>query len=542
MTTVAERLVESWLDSQGERRYQPAFIQMLVSDGWKVLHNTRHSPIEIGKDVIARDPAGTLYCFQLKGNPGSRVTKNEAASLLSQFIELIELPPSREFRKSVNERHVAVFVTNGEIDEEARVVFNAAGERAGLPGVAASNYEIWTRGDMLSRLMPAIKVWPTTLDGTRLILELFTGTGDALPDPVKIGQIVESMMPTGDKISGPAKTAGLTSILVIAEVIKSRWYARDNHRALYMVSVLVSMALLRLADTKARRALVESYAQLAIEHARDLIKEADARDFDGERIWFENDPLGEFDIHWERRRLVADCAATVLLSGAAIEADLRTYAASLVSAVVRHPFLWGEGVLPSFIVAFWAMRRFDPTIEPERRAASLLRDYLAASLGEAPLPPAYYTFEDCWALYNNQPHATETGIFEDNFARRVGFARALMFLLAKRNLKLTCAQLWPLYTRVIHEEPELPAESFFTPVLCAEGKIAARTVRLGIWHDLVHEAVGPKTLPFLAGLESLDWLISAYISIVPYRAWSPVLMWLDARLAQTWYHHDHLPA
>lgn len=41
MSTVAERLLESWLDSQTERRYQPAFIQMLVSDGWTVLHNTR---------------------------------------------------------------------------------------------------------------------------------------------------------------------------------------------------------------------------------------------------------------------------------------------------------------------------------------------------------------------------------------------------------------------------------------------------------------------------------------------------------------------
>ena len=49
MISVVERLVESWLDSQGERQYQPAFIQLLVSEGWSVLHNTRHSPIELGK-------------------------------------------------------------------------------------------------------------------------------------------------------------------------------------------------------------------------------------------------------------------------------------------------------------------------------------------------------------------------------------------------------------------------------------------------------------------------------------------------------------
>ena len=70
------------MDSQTERRYQPAFIQMLVSEGWAVLHNTRHSPIEFGKDVIAHNPSGVLHCFQLKGNPGSRVTKSEAAPTL----------------------------------------------------------------------------------------------------------------------------------------------------------------------------------------------------------------------------------------------------------------------------------------------------------------------------------------------------------------------------------------------------------------------------------------------------------------------------
>ena len=132
MITVAERLLESWLDNQTERRYQPAFIQMLVSEGWTVLHNTRHSPIELGKDVIARDPKGFLHCFQLKGNPGSRVTKSEAASLLDQFHELVRLPPGPEFLNYPHENHVAIFVTNGEIDEEARLLFERAGAACGF--------------------------------------------------------------------------------------------------------------------------------------------------------------------------------------------------------------------------------------------------------------------------------------------------------------------------------------------------------------------------------------------------------------------------
>lgn len=41
-------------DNQNKRRYRPTLIQMLVSEGWTILHYTRHSPIELGKGVFAR--------------------------------------------------------------------------------------------------------------------------------------------------------------------------------------------------------------------------------------------------------------------------------------------------------------------------------------------------------------------------------------------------------------------------------------------------------------------------------------------------------
>lgn len=197
MSSVAERLLESWLDSQSERRYQAAFIQMLISTGWQVLHNTRHSPIEFGKDVIARDPQGVLHCIQLKGNPGSRLTKAQAAELLTQFSELLLTHPSREFQNSDDETHVALFVTNGEIDEEARALFAAAGGVVGRPGVAASSYRLWSRGDLLHRFAQA-DVWPASADGIRLILNLLAGDGRAPADPQEVGAILSSMMPPSD--------------------------------------------------------------------------------------------------------------------------------------------------------------------------------------------------------------------------------------------------------------------------------------------------------------------------------------------------------
>ena len=84
-----ERLLEYWLDSVNERSYQAAFCQLLAAQGFKILHSTRHMPIEFGKDVIAVGPDGVTCAYQLKGNPGSRLTLNQFREIAPQLNELV---------------------------------------------------------------------------------------------------------------------------------------------------------------------------------------------------------------------------------------------------------------------------------------------------------------------------------------------------------------------------------------------------------------------------------------------------------------------
>ncbi len=485
MITVAERLLESWLDSQTERRYQPAFIQMLVSEGWTVLHNTRHSPIELGKDVIARDQQGKLHCFQLKGNPGSRVTKSEAASLLVQFQELVRLPPSPEFLRDRNEKHVAVFVTNGEIDEEARLLFERAGNACGQPGVAASNYELWSRGKLLAMATPAMRVWPASIEATRLILNLLAGDGFEPPAPADISIIMASLLPA-EGASSPAKTSALSGMLVISEIIKQRWYEKDNHQALHAVTVLACIAALPLADNTDRLMMIKGYAQLALEHCADLLAEAKAKNFEPDRSWAERDMLGEIDVMWERRRLVADCAAIAILGGGVASADLRSYAVNLVTRVTHQVMLWGQAQIPSLLVAFWARSLVDAGIGKELDLAAILRAIESADDDNdehTMLPGPYYSWPDVWAFNQNKPHLTDSPIFDDTAHGYLHFARAIMGILAKRNLKRTCRQLWADHTRVIHEEPDIPDRVFFSAVLTDEGSMRDIQLRTGIWAE-----------------------------------------------------------
>lgn len=543
MITVAERLLESWLDSQTERRYQPAFIQMLVSEGWTVLHNTRHSPIELGKDVIARDPQGVLHCFQLKGNPGSRVTKSEAASLLEQFHELVRLPPGPEFLKEQDEKHVAVFVTNGEIDEEARLLFERAGTACGQPGVAASRYELWSRGKLLSMATPAMRVWPASIEATRLILNLLAGDGSEPPVPADISTIMASLLPP-DGASSPAKTSAISGMLVISEIIKQRWYEQENHQALHAVTVLACIAALPLADARVRLTMIEGYAPLALEHCADLLSEAKAKNFQPDRSWAERDMLGEIDVMWERRRLVADCAAIAVLGKCDLSVELRAYAIDLITRVTHRVMLWGQAQIPSLVVAFWARSLVDAGISKEFDLAATLHTVENANGGDnehTMLPGPYYPWPDVWALHQNKPHMTDSPIFNDTAHGHLHFGRAIMGMLAKRNLKRTCGQLWANHTRVIHEEPDLPDQAFFSAMLTDEGSMRDIQLRTGIWAEVVNEAIDGGAAPFLEAYTSLAWLLAAYVSLVPYRAWTRVILWLDRQFGKTWYHDGYRP-
>jgi len=546
MISVVERLVESWLDSQTERRYQPAFIQLLVSEGWTVLHNTRHSPIELGKDVIARDPAGVLHCFQLKGNPGGKVSKAEAAGLLTQVIELLELPAPDLYRRDAHERHVAVFVTNGEIDEEAQVLLEKAGARAGHPLCAASAFRLLTRGELLARFVKtAGVVWPSTLEGVRQLLDLRAQDGRSLPDPVVFAEMLTATAPPpSPKASQPERSAQLNAMLMVAEIAKAPWYDANNHYSLYVITVLAAIHGLRFADRPDRADRVAHYAGLALEHARDLMTEAESAGFDATRLWAARSPLGEFDVMRERGRLIGDAAAALFLAGDAADADRRGYAACVLRQTFEHPMLWGSAAVPAYIVRWWAMRRIDATRVPDRRAAGALSALCSAATGKSeiqPLAGPYYGFVDVWAWRNGLPNVGDNAIFDDSFGRRGWFTRALMQMLAKRNWKQTCKAIWPSYSHLVHEEPDLPSETFFgARRVRDEGRLRSLTFHGKDWATLVSEAVDESEGAFLDPHADLAWLVAAYVSIVPYRAWTGVLMWLDHRLNDTWYAPDRL--
>jgi hypothetical protein len=145
---VLERLIESWLDSASERSYQAPFCQMLAAEGHLVVHSTRHSQIEFGKDIISIDSEGVPCAFQLKGNPGERLTLNQLRDIKGQLLELVTqgiVHPG----VAKGSRHRCYLVTNGETDEEVHRSLDDINRELESYGFGANRIELWSRGHLL---------------------------------------------------------------------------------------------------------------------------------------------------------------------------------------------------------------------------------------------------------------------------------------------------------------------------------------------------------------------------------------------------------
>lgn len=122
---------------------------MLTGQGFHIVHNTRHTPQEYGKDVIALSPDGKLVGYQLKGNPGGTLTPTQFDEICGQLEQLATLAfgiPGYEGRVP----DACYLATNGEISElvsQQIQLLNAALAARGHP---PEKIKTITRGTLLA--------------------------------------------------------------------------------------------------------------------------------------------------------------------------------------------------------------------------------------------------------------------------------------------------------------------------------------------------------------------------------------------------------
>jgi hypothetical protein len=537
-----EKLIEIWLDNAGERQYQFAFRNALLSAGHTILHNTSHTALELGKDVLAVAPDGTLFAYQLKGNPGGRLTISQWQELLPQINTLVYQPISHPSVKA-GTRHMPVLVTNGEIHEDvyAAITSYNAGLVPNQPAIKP--LQTIARGQLLKQILSsADTLWPVEVKLQRDILNVFTAPGD---DELPMEQFVSIL---ANILKGKYTDIAIPSVHLVTAILASNWIERKNYFELIKMYSLIAVAsICYQARWTRQRAKDKRFIEKIVFDLRAHIKGfiADIIENYSDRPLINDHIFNEFAYYHPRKKMISGVlSAAVLDHDLVVDDDTREFLWDFICKRKHSQFLLWEGIIPYCLAEFWAFSNIQGTNEPHRRLASLIRDILRSNgkdedVGADNLPGPYYSLVEVvqWR-YKLFLANFRSPIDRDSSYRRSWFAEPLFFLLARRNYKSACQLLWPDLTRFIHPRTRIPTAIDFGPSKCetaiAEDMIID-TTQQKTWAEVTEEASINREPQIPPHLLMRPTLVLLYCLFVPQRMDRDVILWLDRAFCKTWY-------
>lgn len=540
-----ERLVESWLDSASERSYQAPFVQMLAAEGHRILHSTRHGPIELGKDVITINPDGDPCGFQLKGHPGGRMTLNAFRDIQPQVNELLNTPIT--LSGAPDRPHKSFLVTNGYVDEEAALAIremNAANKRDGYPH---RELLVLQRGDLLkmaNRLGHSL--WPTEIEQVHLLLEMLVEPGTE---------------------SYPIERAHsmLSDILGLDPAERKKWKAAELRRRITSASLMVSTSLMNFTRRDNHVAVITAWAQFCaaavgacdryrVSFARnaeaavgiagyairdslvDLAKEVlDRRDL------VEGDPMVDGPFYRARYSHVLGLLSLLWfwLEQDGWPSDLKKEDLERFLLEGKDElYVWGEGAIPQTLLYYWFRRKVAGGIRNENLLAQLIMAITARDEQNNPLGFAspYWDFESI-ARHELAPilGPDQDPMRQEAIGGRSFFAELLLHLLVRANRKQTCIRLWPNLTRIQFAKFQPKERWQHCLFRCEEGD-NSETLRESReeWANLVHEARSIRCDSVPAPLLERPFIHMLYLIHFPHRARPDVMRRTSRAFDRTW--------
>ena len=231
-----ERVLENWLAKANERSYQVPFCHALAAQGYRVVHLSRHTGIEMGKDILAVAPDGVPCAYQLKGTKGRKLGMNEYRTDVQP--QLHDLVFARLVHPSINSTlpHRAYLVVNGELEEEViREIddFNLMRVQEGNP---SRQVRTILRGDLF-RFFQELETnfWPINVADLNTLLELFLNDGKGRLPKEKIATLLAATFPLdieqGKPPSNTEASRAFAAGAVLCALGLNSFTAAENHAA-----------------------------------------------------------------------------------------------------------------------------------------------------------------------------------------------------------------------------------------------------------------------------------------------------------------------
>lgn len=238
-----ERTIENWLSSVNEKSYQLPFCQLLLSEGYKVLHSSKHSTLEQGKDVIAIDKKGIPCVFQLKGgNITNSRWRNELKGEIEELIDYPIIHPS----VNKNKKHRSCLITNGELEDNVRL------------GIEALNSDKWkdsplhiiTHGELLNKFVRVSGNFiPQKVSDYKSFLDLYFSDGKELTDEKQYTDFIKDVLRLNEEgLSKEERKRNIAAAILYTSYIISKFKKENNHISIVQTLILLCAYIFALVE------------------------------------------------------------------------------------------------------------------------------------------------------------------------------------------------------------------------------------------------------------------------------------------------------
>ena len=525
---------------------RPLFCQMLVGQGHRIIHSSRHSQIELGKDVISLAPDGVPCAYQLKGNPGTRLTLTQFQQMLPQLLQLVNMPIPVD--SLVLKSHRSYLVTNGLVEEETHFAIRELNSKFAQDGFPNRQLDILQRGELLKMASDlGHSLWPSEFEEVHLIVELLVEKGnDKFPVP-KLHDLLVHMLGLQEDSHGKMKAGEMrrrvTSAAVLVAVALRNFQHKENHWAiisawvLYCAYVVAACERHKLSFAKNGQAAVE----LALTTIRDTLISLAGEVF--AREWITEGDLMVDSVAYKARYTLLLSLLSILWFWCEKEgwpdSVVKTRVMEFLSAGTTNPYLWGEAAIPQILCYYWYLRATNASSNQELILAQILRRISDHRLIEQfqGLPQPYYDFEDVARHALVPILGRDQDPLGDEYSGSMSyFAESLMHLLVRTGRKQACKSVWPDLTRTEFIS-FVPDSKWRYCLWRVEGGryIEVQPPLTKNWDELVAEARHIDCPDVPEAMSRNKFLHALFLILLPYRATPAVIRAVARRFDDTWF-------
>jgi hypothetical protein len=544
---VNERLLENWLDSVNERDYQLPFCQVLCAKGHRIIHSTRHSSIEFGKDIVSIAPDGVPCAYQLKGNPGGRLTLLQYREIESQLFQLVNHPinhPSVPRQKN----HRSYLVTNGLIEEETVQAINQMNDGLARDGFPHRRIHVIQRGDLLKDCGDlGLTLWPSELTEMTLLLELVVNDGKGLLPKEKVHALLADLLRLKEENEGKLKKENvrrrITSAALLIPVALKNYSLRENHFASICAWTMFCAYIISACERHGVSFKREAHSPLVLgmtaikDSLLSLSYEVAQRSH-----MLEGGDLADPVVYRARYTLLLALQSLLWFwceETGWPNSSHQGAVEKFLSEGKQFLYIWGEAAIPQFLLYYWFLSKSEGSSVSELWLGMVIRAITSEDSDGLPkgLPSPYYDFETVARhMLSNILNYREDVLREESWSGRSFYAESLFHLLVRTGRKQTCKLLWPSLTKVAWAsfQPEKPWQYCLFRTNSGVNK-DVQTPFEKQWDDLVKEARSIECPIVPRPLAENRYLLALFVLLFPYRGTPEVIRYLGWKYDDNWF-------